>query len=51
MEAFVQAVATGDGDGILCSPREALQAHLAAFAAERARRRGTVEVVPSASGP
>jgi predicted dehydrogenase len=48
MEAFVHAVATGDRAGILCSPREALQAHLAAFAAERARREGTVEVVPSA---
>jgi predicted dehydrogenase len=51
MEAFVHAVATEDRAAILSGPREALQAHLAAFAAERARRTGTVQVVPSASGP
>jgi predicted dehydrogenase len=48
MEAFVNAVATQDRSYVLSGPRESLQAHLAAFAAERARREGTVATVPSA---
>jgi predicted dehydrogenase len=51
MDAFVRAVATGDRAHILSGPRESLQAHLAVFAAERARRQGTVERVPPATSP
>ncbi len=50
MDAFVRAVATEDRSHILSGPRESLQAHLAVFAAERARRKGTVEAVPLALG-
>jgi predicted dehydrogenase len=50
MDAFVQAVATEDRARILSGPRESLQAHLAVFAAERARREGTVQDVPTAFG-
>jgi predicted dehydrogenase len=42
MDAFVRAVATGDPAPILSGPRASLEAHLAVFAAERARREGTV---------
>jgi predicted dehydrogenase len=46
MDAFVRAVATGDRGHILSGPRESLAAHLAVFAAERARRAGVVATVP-----
>jgi predicted dehydrogenase len=46
LDAFVRAVATGDRSHILSGPRESLAAHLAAFAAEHARRTGTVATVP-----
>jgi predicted dehydrogenase len=46
MDAFVRAVATGDGSHILSGPRESLEAHLAVFAAERARRTGVVATIP-----
>jgi predicted dehydrogenase len=49
MDAFVRAVATGDRSHILSGPRESLEAHLVAFAAERARRTGVVATVPSAA--
>jgi predicted dehydrogenase len=45
MEAFTTAVATGDPAPILSGPAESLETHLAVFAAERARHRGTVERV------
>jgi predicted dehydrogenase len=45
MEAFTTAVATGDPSTILSGPAESLETHLAVFAAERARHRGTVEPV------
>jgi predicted dehydrogenase len=46
MDAFVQAVATGDRSPIRSGPRESLAAHLAVFAAERARHEGVVATVP-----
>jgi predicted dehydrogenase len=46
MDAFVTALATGDRTAILSGPRESLASHLAVFAAERARRNGTVESLP-----
>jgi predicted dehydrogenase len=45
MDAFVRAVATGDRSHVLTGPRESLEAHLAVFAAERARREGVVATV------
>jgi predicted dehydrogenase len=45
MDAFTAAVATGNPDLIRSGPRESLASHLAVFAAERARRNGTVETV------
>jgi predicted dehydrogenase len=45
MDAFVRAVATGDRSHVLTGPRESLEAHLAVFAAERARRDGVVATV------
>jgi hypothetical protein len=48
MDAFVRAVATGDRSHILTGPRTSLEAHLAVFAAERARREGVVATVGSA---
>jgi predicted dehydrogenase len=45
MDAFVRAVATGDPTAILSGPRASLDAHLAVFAAERARRDGVVSDV------
>jgi predicted dehydrogenase len=45
MKAFTTAVATGDPSSILSGPQESLETHLAVFAAERARHRGTVEIV------
>jgi predicted dehydrogenase len=49
MDAFTAAVATGNRDLILSGPRESLASHLAVFAAERARRAGTVETLSRAS--
>lgn len=42
MEAFVQAVATGDRSMILSGPDETLESHLTVFAAEEARRKNQV---------
>lgn len=44
LDAFVRAVAGIDPPDT--GPRDALASHLAVFAAERARQRGTVEAVP-----
>ncbi|EID56331.1 Gfo/Idh/MocA family protein [Saccharomonospora xinjiangensis] len=53
VEAFVEAVATGDAGHILSSGRESLDTHRLVWAAERARRTGTVvtltDPVPSAT--
>ncbi|MGW7364097.1 Gfo/Idh/MocA family protein [Streptomyces sp. NPDC054841] len=49
MDAFVEAVATGNPDPITSGPRDSLAGHLAVLAAERARLRGTVESVPDLS--
>jgi predicted dehydrogenase len=51
MDAFVRAVATGDRSHVLTGPRASLEAHLVAFAAERARQQGVVATVPSAGEP
>jgi predicted dehydrogenase len=51
MDAFVRAVATGDPSAVLTGPRASLEAHLAVFAAERARREGVVVTVPPAGLP
>ena len=45
MEAFVRALETGDRSHILSGPDETLESHLMVFAAERSRRRGTVETL------
>jgi len=45
MDAFLTAVADNDSSAILSGPRETLETHLAVFAAERARRSGTVETL------
>jgi predicted dehydrogenase len=45
MDAFVRAVERQDRFHILSGPRSSLEAHLVAFAAERARREGTVATV------
>lgn len=45
MDAFTAAVATGDRSLILSGPAQTLNSHLATFAAERARREGTVVTV------
>ncbi|MGW1887818.1 hypothetical protein [Streptomyces sp. NPDC001970] len=50
MDAFDEAVATGDPDRITSGPRDPLASHLAVLAAERARHQGTVETVPDLSG-
>jgi predicted dehydrogenase len=42
MTAFTEAVATGDRSRVLSGPDESLETHLMVFAAERARRTGTV---------
>jgi len=45
--AFVDAVASGDRSLICTGPRESLDSHLMAFAAERSRQTGTpVRVAP-----
>jgi predicted dehydrogenase len=51
MDAFVRAVATGDARHILSGPEETLRSHLAVFAAERARRAGTVVTVSDPGEP
>jgi predicted dehydrogenase len=50
MDAFTAAVATGNRDLILSGPRESLASHLAVYAAERARRGGTVETLTPLAG-
>jgi predicted dehydrogenase len=50
MEAFTAAVATGRRELIASGPRDSLASHLAVFAAERARRNGTVETIPPYAG-
>lgn len=45
MAAFVDAVAQSDPSLVLSGPDESLETHLAVFAAERARHKGTVEAV------
>jgi predicted dehydrogenase len=50
MDAFTAAVATGNRELIASGPRESLASHLAVFAAERARREGTVETIPPDPG-
>ena len=45
MDAFTEAVATGNSEPIRSGPHESLASHLAVFAAERARLDGTVETV------
>jgi hypothetical protein len=45
MQAFVSAVAAGDPSQILSGLDESLETHLMVFAAEKARRMGTVEEV------
>lgn len=44
--AFAAALRTGDTSLVLSGAQDSLQSHLMVFAAERARRQGTVEVVP-----
>lgn len=48
LDAFVAAVSDGDPSLIASGPAESLETHLAVFAAERARRAGTVEPVTTA---
>lgn len=45
MDAYVHAVASGDTSGILSDGEASLSSHLAVFAAERARRLGSVSAV------
>ncbi|MFD9333947.1 Gfo/Idh/MocA family protein [Streptomyces sp. NPDC060028] len=45
MDAFVDAVATGDPGLVKSGPRESLTSHLTVLAAERARRNNTVETL------
>lgn len=45
MQAFTKAVAAGDGASVLSGPEESLETHLAVFASERARHKGTVEQI------
>ncbi len=47
IEGFIAAVASGSPDTILSGPDASLDAHLAIFAAERARANGTIEPVHS----
>jgi predicted dehydrogenase len=51
MDAFTRAVAAHDPTPILSGPRASLEAHLAVFAAERARLEGVVATVPAAGPP
>jgi hypothetical protein len=50
LEAFLQAVASGDPAPILSSPLETLASHLVVFAAERSRRLGYIEEVDLSRG-
>ena len=50
IDAFLRAVETGDSSHIRSGADESLESHLAAFAAEAARHRGTVEAVVSHHG-
>lgn len=43
MQSFIAAVAAGDQGRVMSGPDETLETHLMVFAAERSRRRGTVE--------
>ncbi len=43
MRAFVRAIAENDPDAILSGPDETLESHLLVFAAETARKQGSVE--------
>jgi len=43
MKNFVEALASGKQRNILSGPIESLESHLMVFAAEDARKRGTVE--------
>jgi hypothetical protein len=45
MEAFIQAVDTGNPQHIRSGPEESLSSHLAVFAAERARGEGIIAEV------
>ncbi|MEH1016198.1 Gfo/Idh/MocA family oxidoreductase [Micromonospora sp. CPCC 206060] len=47
MDAYIRAVATGDGRHIRSGLDESLASHLAVFAAETARHSGTVVAVPA----
>lgn len=47
MQAFVRAVAENDPSAILSGPDETLESHLMVFAAETARKEGTVERLES----
>ncbi|MEV0569961.1 Gfo/Idh/MocA family oxidoreductase [Dactylosporangium sp. NPDC050588] len=47
MDAFIRAVATGDGGHIRSGLDQSLASHLAVFAAEAARHTGTVVTVPA----
>jgi predicted dehydrogenase len=47
MRAFVEAIATGDRSPILSSPRQSLESHLMAFAAEQSRASGQPVAVAS----
>lgn len=42
VKGFVDAIATGDASHIVSGPDETLESHLMVFAAEQARRKGTV---------
>ncbi|WP_086823151.1 Gfo/Idh/MocA family protein [Streptomyces sp. NRRL B-24572] len=45
VDAFLDALATGDPTHILSDPATSLESHLVAWAAERSRRSGTVETL------
>lgn len=45
MDAFIEAVATGDPTRIKSGPRDSLLSHISVLAAERARLNGSVETV------
>ncbi len=46
VDAFLDALTTGDPSRILSDPRTSLESHQVAWAAERARHNGTVETLP-----
>jgi hypothetical protein len=46
IDAFVEALCTGDRSHVLSGAGASLATHLAVFAAERARREGRVVEVP-----